>query len=62
MATKTTAKKAPPEPAFTKAQLRRAKKYENRRDLITALLQDEEQYTLTQVDKMIQTFMKGKVM
>lgn len=62
MATKTTAKKAPPEPSFTKTQLLRAKKYENRRDLLMALLREDEQYTFAQAEKLMQNFLKGTVM
>ena len=61
-ATKQTAKKAPPEPAFTKAQLLRAKKYDNRKDLLMALLQEDEQYTFAQAEKLMQNFLKGTVM
>ena len=33
----------------------------NRRDLIGALLEDDKQYTLAEVDTAIDNFMKGKV-
>ena len=66
MATKTTtkqaAKKAPPDPVFTKAQLLRAKKYDNRKDLLMALLREDEQYTFAQAEKLMQNFLKGTVM
>ncbi|MCM1231165.1 MAG: hypothetical protein NC245_00785 [Muribaculum sp.] len=49
------------EPMFSKSQLVRCSKYHDRRDLVDALLDDGEKYTMEQVDKMIDGFMKGKV-
>lgn len=49
------------EPKFSKEQLVRCGKYRNRRDLVDALLNDNEKYTMKQVDTMIEEFMKGKV-
>lgn len=48
-------------PKFSKSQLVSSDKYRNRRDLVDALLNDDEKYTMEQVDKMIENFMKGKV-
>lgn len=48
-------------PRFTKAQLMNSKKYADRKDLIGALLDDGIEYTISQVDEMIEKFMKGKV-
>lgn len=65
MATKATTKQAAEkaqEPAFTKAQLLRAKKYDNRKDLLMALLQEDEQYTFAQAEKLMREFLKGTVM
>lgn len=52
-----------PAPAtFTKSHILTFKRYANRRDLLTQLLKDGENYTLDQVDGLIQNFMKkGKV-
>lgn len=51
----------PAEPKFSKDQIVRAAKYRNRRDLVTALLDDGKQYTINEVDSLIDNFMKGKV-
>lgn len=48
-------------PCFTKEKLLTLKRYYNRRDLLTALLEDGHSYTLPEVDNMISEFMKGKV-
>ena len=52
-----------PAPAtFSKPHILTFKRYANRRDLLTQLLKDGENYTLDQVDGLIQNFMKkGKV-
>lgn len=47
--------------AFTKAQLLESKRYCDRRDIINALLADDEHYTIEQSDAMVDKFMKGKV-
>lgn len=47
--------------AYTKEQLAASKRYANRRDLISALLEDGGVYTLDEVDTLIDTVMKGKV-
>ena len=49
------------ETMFSKSQLVRCGKYHNRKDLVDALLDDGKKYTMEQVDKMIDGFMKGKV-
>lgn len=49
------------EPKFSKEQLLASEKYANRRDLVSALLDDNETYTIATVDKKIEEFMKGKV-
>ena len=46
---------------FSKEQLVKSNKYENRRDLLNALLKNDTKYTLEQVDKIIESFMKGAV-
>ncbi len=46
---------------YTKEQLLASTKYANRRDVISALLDDGKTYTLDKVDALIDQFMKGKV-
>ena len=46
--------------AFTKAQLVASQIYVNSRDLICALLEEGNTYTLNEVDSLIEKFMKGK--
>ena len=45
---------------FTKEQILASKKYSNRRDVLGAILTDKN-YTLEQVDSLLEKFMKGKV-
>ncbi len=48
--------------AFSKSRILTFKRYEGRRDLLAQLLKGGEDYTLDQVDGLIQNFMKkGKV-
>jgi hypothetical protein len=54
MATKETKTEA----AFTKQQILAAKKYNDRRDLLAVLLSDDQSYTLVEVDKLIDEFLK----
>lgn len=61
MAMAKTENKAEQAAAFTKAQLTASKKYANRRDIISALLDDGKTYTLDEVDALIDKYMKGKV-
>lgn len=49
------------EAKFTKEQLIKSARYVHRVDLINALLKDNETYTLSEVDKKINDFMKGAV-
>ena len=48
-------------PTFTKAQLMASKRYQNKVDLVDALIADGKVYTLDEVDKIIDSFLKGKV-
>ena len=45
-----------PAQTFTKAQ-----RFESDKDLVSALLEDEKQYALTEVETMIENYKKGKV-
>lgn len=47
--------------AFTKDQLAASKRYANRRDLVCTLLEDGKTYIFTEVDALIDKFMKGAV-
>lgn len=49
------------ESTFTKLQLINSKKYKHRVDLLEVLLQDDKRYSISDVDKEIQKFMKGSV-
>lgn len=49
------------EPTFTKDQIRGATKYADRRDLVEALLDDTEEYTLSEVDQIIKEYMEGGI-
>lgn len=44
---------------FSKAQLIKMKRYQARMDLLSALLEENGQYTLAQADAKISQFMKG---
>ena len=46
---------------FTKEQILKSVMFENRRDLLTALLVDDKTYTLDAVNKILDKYMKGKV-
>jgi len=71
MATSTKARKpkakeaAPPVsnvPVFAKRNILTFRQYANRRDLLYVLLKDGEEYTMEQVDSLLQNFFKkGKV-
>lgn len=49
------------ETLFTKEQILAAKKYADRRDALGAILADGKEYTLNEVDALLEKFMKGKV-
>jgi hypothetical protein len=51
----------PPVSKFSKQQLLGSKRYNERRDLLTALLKDGKEYTHADVETLIDEFMKGKV-
>lgn len=54
-------KKQTAEPQFSKEQIVASARYENCRDLVDALLDDEKKYTFEMVDKMIEKYKKGQV-
>ena len=45
---------------FTKEKLLTFKRFADRRDLLCALLDEDETYTIKQVEKMITDFMRGR--
>ncbi len=55
------AKKAEYEPKFTKAQLLSAKRFEGRKDAMTAVLSDGETYTVKEAETLYDNYMKGQV-
>ncbi len=48
-------------PIFSRAKLLKIRRYANRRDLLSAVLEDGRMYTLDQADALIRDFIKGKV-
>lgn len=44
---------------YTKAQIYKAKRYMNQKDIITITLEDDKRYTFNQVDELIEQFLKG---
>ena len=58
---KKTAASAAQEPKFTKEILVESKRFRNERDLVSALLEDGEEYAISEVEGMIMEYMKGKV-
>ncbi|MBR4420016.1 MAG: hypothetical protein IKT32_03975 [Clostridia bacterium] len=48
-------------PKFKKEALLKAKKYEGQRDLLNALLKDDQEYTAAEVAALVEEFKKGKV-
>ena len=49
------------ESSFTKEQLIASERFRGRRDIINALLSHDKQYAVRDAEKMIDTYMKGKV-
>ncbi len=49
------------EPVYTRQQVLESARYRGRRDLVSALLDGSRRYTIAEVDRMVDQFMKGKV-
>lgn len=49
------------EVTFTKNQILLSKRFKPSRDALNVLLKDKEQYTISEVEKLLTDFMKGKV-
>lgn len=58
---KTETSKDVTETRFTKENIVLSATYAKRRDLVNALLEDGKEYTLKEVDTMIDNYLKGKV-
>lgn len=66
MAVKKTNKPAASEPEkieklFSKEQLLAAERFQERKDIVNALLSPDKQYTVESVEQMIEKYMKGQV-
>lgn len=61
MSNKKTAVKTATEPKFTKEALVNCKRFRTMRDIVSALLKDDVEYTISEVADMIEKYMKGKV-
>lgn len=66
MAVKKTNKPAATEPKkieklFSKEQLLAAERFQERKDIVNALLSPDKQYTVEAVEQMIEKYMKGQV-
>lgn len=46
---------------FSKEQLLLSERFQERKDIIAALLHDGEQYTIKEAEERIEQYMKGKV-
>ena len=46
---------------FSKEQLLHAERFQDRRDIINALLAQDKQYTVKQAEQMVEEYMKGRV-
>lgn len=46
---------------YSKEQIIKSKKYADRRDILNVLLADGKEYTLDDVNTLLDAFMKGKV-
>ena len=58
MATKT---KKDDEILYSKEQIIASKKYSNRKDILNVLLKDDEEYSFTKIDEIIENFMNKEV-
>lgn len=58
---KKTVASATMEPTFTKEILVNSKRFRNKQDIVSALLKDGVEYTISDVEGMIEKYMKGKV-
>lgn len=54
-------KKKSMESKFSKESLLNAKQFQNKRDIVSALLKDGVEYTVEEVEAVIMEYMKGEV-
>ena len=47
--------------SFSKEQLLSSKRFQDRRDILNAVLKPDKQYTVEAVEQMIEKYMKGQV-
>lgn len=48
-------------PTFSKESLLKSERYKNQRDVLNALLKDDVAYTIQEVDKLVNSFLKKEV-
>ena len=58
---KKTSASAEMEPKFTKEALMNSRRFRDERDLVSALLKDDVEYSIPEVEGMITEYMKGMV-
>jgi arginine repressor len=58
---KNSAASAAKEPKCTKKALLNSKRFRDEQDIVSALLKDDVEYTISEVEDMIKNYMKGKV-
>ena len=49
------------EPTFSKEALLKSMRFRDNRDIVSAVLEEDVEYTISEVETMITNFMKGKV-
>ena len=49
------------EKLFSKEQLIAAERFQGKKDIVNAILSDDEQYTVETVERMVDKYMKGQV-
>lgn len=47
--------------SYSKEQLVKAERFKDRKDLLNAILSDDKQYTIEDVEQLMDDFLKGKV-
>ena len=58
---KKSAASAATEPKFNRGSLLNSKRFQNERDLVSALLKNDVEYSISEVEEMIANYMKGTV-